>query len=311
MEVRSSDVNLELMPIRLAAVQGAAVTCGMCQRYCTLRPEQAGFCRTVVNRNGALYSTIYGLIAEHGVDPIEKKPVRCYKPGTKVLSIGSFGCNLRCSWCQNWEIAFVDAQQPIAGRRYRPAEVVAAAQRAGCAGIAWTYNEPSIWVDFIVDCANEARAAGLYTVLVTNGMFSPESLALLAPLIDVYRADFKSLDDALLGQHAHLSSTAEIRHGITMMQQAGVHVELVTVVMPETHTGEHICRMAEWIVTTLGPETPWHLTRFVPYARLTTLPPTSPAALLEAGERAFAVGMRRVYLGDWYESVQYSPGCVL
>lgn len=282
----------------------------MCRRYCAIRPGQAGFCRAVVNRNGALYSTIYGLVAEYGVDPIEKKPVRCYQPGTRVLSLGTFGCNLRCAWCQNWEIAFVDASQPIAAPRYAPNDVVAAAQAAGCAGIAWTYNEPSIWVDFIADCADAAHAAGLYTVLVTNGLFSPESLELLGPLIDVYRADLKSFDAALYRQHCQLTSGESVRDGIVAMRQAGCHVELVTVVMPTFITAGHMERMAEWIVETLGPATPWHLTRFVPYARLTSLPPTSVADLHQAGAIAHQAGMSRVYVGDWYESVLYTPGCL-
>jgi pyruvate formate lyase activating enzyme len=300
--------HMDLHPLRLADTSARVPVCRMCRRYCAIRPGQAGFCRAVVNRDGALYSTIYGLVAEHGVDPIEKKPIRCYRPGTKVLSLGSFGCNMRCAWCQNWEIAFVDASRPIAAPRSTPEQVVGAALSAGCAGIAWTYNEPSIWVDFIADCAAAARAAGLYTVLVTNGLFSLESLTLLQPLIDVYRADFKSLDAQVYQRHCHLATGDGVLDGVIAMGRAGVHVELVTVLMPELIDDGHLARMAAWIVDTLGPDTPWHLTRFVPYARLTDLPPTSAARLDEAGAIAWAAGMRQVYLGDWYESVLYAPG---
>jgi pyruvate formate lyase activating enzyme len=282
----------------------------MCRRYCAIRPGQAGFCRTVINDGGVLYSTIYGLIAEHGADPIEKKPVRCYRPGTKVLSLGTFGCNLRCDWCQNWEIAFVDARAPITTPRYSAMDVVAAARASGCDGIAWTYNEPSIWVDFIADCATAAHAAGLYTVLVTNGLFSPESLAVLQPLIDVYRADLKSLDAELYRRHCSLSSGAAVRDGILTMHQAGVHIELVTVVMPTFVTGDHLARMADWITASLGPAIPWHLTRYVPYARLADLRPTTVEELRQAAVIAHAAGMTRVYVGDWYESVLYRPGCL-
>jgi pyruvate formate lyase activating enzyme len=299
---------MELHPLRLADTTGAVPVCRMCQRYCAIHPGQAGFCRAVVNQDGALYSTIYGLIAEHGVDPIEKKPVRCYRPGTKVLSLGTFGCNLRCDWCQNWEIAFVDASRPIDAPRYAASDVVAAARAAGCDGITWTYNEPSIWVDFIADCAAAAHAAGLYTVLVTNGMFSPESLALIGPLIDVYRADFKSLDAQMYQRHCSLASGQAVRDGIVAMRRAGVHVELVTVVMPNYITGDHLVRMADWIVTAIGPATPWHLTRFVPYARLAELPPTGAEELRRAGAIAHAAGMTHVYVGDWYESELYIPG---
>lgn len=298
-----------LHQLRLSDTTGDVPVCRMCRRYCAIHPGQAGFCRAVVNRDGTLYSTIYGAIAEHGVDPIEKKPVRCYRPGTKVLSLGTFGCNLRCDWCQNWEIAFVDASQPIAGPRYTAEQVVTMAQSAGCAGIAWTYNEPSIWVDFIADCAQAAHTAGLYTALVTNGMFSPESLALLGPLIDVYRADFKSLDAEVYRQHCSLSSSRGICESIVTMRDSGVHIELVTVVMPTYITAAHIERMADWIMQTLGPDTPWHLTRFVPYARLTDLAPTSATELYQAGEIAHAAGLRRVFVGDWYESQIYAPGC--
>lgn len=302
-----SDQQLQLL--RLQQMAGSATVCTMCRRYCALQSGQVGFCRTVINMEGALYSTIYGLIAEHGVDPIEKKPVRCYQPGTRVLTVGSFGCNLRCDWCQNWEIAFVDASTPIPGRRYTPAEVVAAAQRAGCAGIAWSYNEPGIWVDFIADCAIQAHQAGLYTVLVTNGLLSQESLALLRGLIDVYRADFKSLDSELFRQHAHLPSSAAVLDSLLTMRQDGAHLELVTVVMPHFITDDHLQRMAAWIVAHLGAETPWHLTRFVPYARLTELPPTPVGALERAGALAAQAGLRRIFLGDWYEAAQYLSEC--
>lgn len=282
----------------------------MCRRYCALRPGQAGFCRTVVNEAGSLYSTIYGLIAEYGVDPIEKKPVRCFRSGTKVLTLGSFGCNLRCAWCQNWETAFVDASSPIGGRRYEPDEVITRALESGCAGIAWSYNEPGLWVDFIADCASLAHAAGLYTVVVTNGLMSSESLALLNGLVDVYRADFKSLDDALLREHAHLSSTQVICDSLLAMRDSGAHVELVTVVMPELLAADHLARMAAWIVKHIGFDTPWHLTRFVPYAGLSASPPTRPVALEWAGAVAVEAGLQRVFVGDWYEAVLYRPGCL-
>ncbi len=294
-----------LHPLQLQQRRDVGTTCTMCRRYCTLRPGQAGFCRTVVNRDGVLYSTIYGLVAEYGVDPIEKKPVRCFRPGTRVLTLGSFGCNLRCSWCQNWEIAFVDASTPIKARRYTPAEVIARAQQAGCAGIAWSYNEPGIWIDYIVACARLAHAAGLYTVMVTNGLLSPESLALLGGLIDVYRVDFKSLDDDLLRDHAHLASSKDICSNLIAIRDSGAHLELVTVVMPTFTTGDHLQRMAQWITDSLGVETPWHLTRFVPYAGLSDAPPTAPETLQWAGALASTAGLQRVFIGDWYEAVQY------
>lgn len=296
--------NPGLHALDLATYSAEGTRCLMCQRYCRIGEGQSGYCKTVVNRGGILYSTIYGLIAEYGADPIEKKPVRCYRPGTKVLSLGSFGCNLRCAWCQNWEIAFVDAQVPPAGQRYSPADVVAAAQRAGCAGIAWTYNEPSVWVDFIADCARLAHESGLYTVLVTNGMFSSESLCLLAPLIDVYRADFKSLDQQIYQNFTHLSTNDPILSGIRFMHQAGVHVELVTVLMPILDA-EHVARMASWIVEELGQDVPWHLPRFVPYAQLPNLAPTSARDLAQARVIAQTAGLKRVFVGDWYEIGTY------
>lgn len=300
-----------LHPLRLQRRDGQVATCAMCQRYCAIRPGQTGYCSTVVNRDGELFSTIYGLVAEHGVDPIEKKPVRCYRPGTRVLTLGSFGCNLRCHWCQNWEIAFVDASTPIPARRYSPDEVVSIALSAGCAGIAWSYNEPGIWIDFIVDCAREARSAGLYTVMVTNCLLSHEALGTLAGLIDIYRADFKTLDNALLRAHAQLPSSAGICDSLLAMGRCGAHLELVTVVMPELFADDHLARMAAWIAEQLGTETPWHLTRYVPYARLSTLPPTSAATLERAGAIAVAAGLHRVFVGDWYEAIPYEPGCLL
>jgi len=290
--------------LRLQAPDAArpdAQRCLMCLRRCSIATGQAGYCHSVVNRDGRLYSTIYGLLGEYGIDPIEKKPVRWYQPGTRVLSLGSLGCNLRCGWCQNWEIAFADARTPPTAPRMLPGRVVAYAQQHGCAGIAWTFNEPSIWVDYIYDCAQAARAAGLYTVLVTNGMFTPESIDLLAPWIDVYRADFKSLDDRLYREHTHVAGADGIRDGIVRMARHGAHVELVTVVMPGYHDDEHLARMARWIVETLGPATPWHLSRFVPYAHVTDIAATPDASIAAAARIGRAAGLRRIAEGDWYE----------
>ncbi|NTW01174.1 MAG: radical SAM protein, partial [Oscillochloris sp.] len=186
-----------------------------------------------------------------------------------------------------------------------PHEIIAAAQHSGCQGIAWTYNEPGIWTDFIADFAVVARSVNIYTVLVTNGFLSPECLQLLVPLVDVFRVDLKSLDPQLYQDYAHLKENSPILEAIIHLHRAGAHIELVTVLMPTIIDADHLQRMATWITNELTPDVPWHLTRFVPYARLSNHLPTSHELLSYAEAITHAVGLTRVFVGDWYELEMY------
>ncbi len=174
------------------------VGCNICQRRCRIPDGAVGYCRTKINYRGVLYCTIYGVVSSAAADPIEKKPVFHYKPASRCYSVGSLGCNFRCVFCQNWEIAYADAVESaeVCRSGVTPQTLVRLATANDCQGVAWTYNEPSIWLNYTLDCAKLCKSNGLYTVYVTNGYATPEQIEEIGPYLDVYRLDIKSMDDA-------------------------------------------------------------------------------------------------------------------
>ncbi|HYO48875.1 MAG TPA: AmmeMemoRadiSam system radical SAM enzyme [Chloroflexia bacterium] len=294
------------------------VRCLLCQRRCLLAPGQSGYCHTKVNFHDQLYSTIYGVVAAIGVDPIEKKPIYHYRPGTKILTLGSLGCNFRCDFCQNWDVAFADGrnsgglQQP----NMLPEQAVSLAIESGCQGISWSYNEPSIWLEYVLDCAVLARKHGLYTVYVTNGYITSEALDVLGPYLDVYRVDVKSFSDRFYGKLAHGARVGPVlESAINARHRWNLHVEVVTNVMPGWNDSEqNLNELSAWIVRCLGPETPWHLTKFVPYAKMLDTPPTPVSSIERARDIGQANGLTFIYSdGSVLGSTQatYCPRCGL
>lgn len=280
----------------------AGVHCLACARRCLLHEQSVGFCTAVVNWQGALYSTAFGVVSEATVTPIENRPVYHYRPGTRVLSLGGLGCNLRCAFCQNWEVAFRDAREGgnVSKPNLLPERAVALALERQCQGLAWTFNEPSIAPMYTLVCARLAREAGLFTVFVTNGMMTHEALDALGPWIDVYRVDVKSLDARF---YQRVAGTAHIADILPVARRArkefGAHVEAVTNLMPSLNDNESaLGLLAEQLVTQLGENTPWHLTTYVPYANMTHIPPTPPETLQRARAIGLHAGLRFVYTDD-------------
>lgn len=277
--------------------------CNMCQWRCRISEGRVGHCRTVVNWGGVLFTTIYGVISSAAADPIEKKPVFHYKPGSLCFSVGTLGCNFRCVFCQNWQIAYADALSTNARQcstGIDPPLLVELAKRHRCEGVAWTYNEPAIWLTYTFDCAKACKDAGLYTVYVTNGYATPEALDLIGPYLDVYRVDIKSTEDRFYKElikipqwKGVLDVTERARHKWNM------HVECVTNVIPGWNDSEaNLTHIATWIAEKLGPDTPWHITRFFPYGKLSHLAPTPIETLEHAAQIGRNHGLRFVYLGN-------------
>jgi len=257
---------------------------------------------TRINKDGNLYSTIYGVVSSLHADPIEKKPVYHYLPGSKSLSLGSFGCNFRCAFCQNWEIAYADGSRipAVAGRYVSPEEAVSLAKQYACRSISWTYNEPAIWIEYALDCAKLAKEHGFHTIYVTNGYCTQEHLDLIGPYLDVYRVDIKSFDDEFYQKLINVPSAVGIREVAKLAKHKWkMHVEAVTNVIPTWNDDEsNLRQIARWIVDNLGELTPWHVTRFFPCAELTDVPPTPLQTLEYAAKIGFEEGLKFVYIGN-------------
>ncbi len=292
--------NVDAVPSILAEpLPDGSVRCGVCAHRCLVRPGRTGICGVRENRDGTLWCRAYGAVAATGLDPIEKKPLFHVEPGSLAYSISTTGCPFHCVFCQNWEIA----QGPRLGleapaRRMTPADIVDGALRAGARSIAYTYVEPTVFLEYALDIGRLARAAGLRNLFVTDGYATPEAVGLLAGMLDAANVDLKSFDD---GFYRHLCGArlAPVLDAITALHRAGVWLELTTLVIPGHNDGDDELRaLAGWIVATLGPATPWHVSRFLPAYRLLDVPPTPRSTLRRAAEIGREAGLRYVYVGN-------------
>jgi pyruvate formate lyase activating enzyme len=251
--------------------------------------------------DGSLKSLTYGLVSSVAVDPIEKKPVFHYRPGSLVLSYGSVGCTMRCGHCQNWQISRPKGDDgSVELTRVDPVSVPSTAATYGAQGVAFTYNEPIISLEWVLDASRAAKAAGLYTVMVTNGYVTPEGLDLFAETIDVWRVDIKGFAEETVKRLCKVTHAEAVREQAVRAKHVhGMHVECVTNVVPTINdSDEEITSIAEWIANALSPDTPWHVTRFVPYLEFSHLTPTPLATLERAREIGREAGLAFVYLGN-------------
>lgn len=276
-----------------------AVRCHVCQWQCVIRPDKFGVCRVRQNRNGKLYALNYGVVSSAAVDPVEKKPLFHFFPGSQVFSIGGWGCNFHCRDCQNWEIACTDVP-PDASQIIMPEAAIEIAKRNNSAGVAWTYNEPGIWIEYTLDTAKLAKTNHLYTAYVTNGFSTPEALDAIGPYLDAWRVDIKGFSDAF---YRDLAKVTRWRGILDVTKRAkgkwGMHVEVVTNIIPTMNDDEvQLKDIATWIKTELGELTPWHITRFYPHHDMNHLPPTPIASLERAITIGHEAGLHFVYAGN-------------
>jgi len=276
-----------------------SVRCGVCAHRCLVRPGRSGICGVRENRAGVLVCHAYGQVAAIGLDAIEKKPLFHVEPGSLAYSIATAGCPFHCRFCQNWEIAQgprlglrID-QQPLA-----PAEVVGEALRTRSRSIAYTYVEPTVFLEYALYTAHLARAAGLRNLFITDGYATPEANDLLAKVLDAANVDLKSFDDAFYRRLCG-ARLAPVLESIVRLQRAGVWLELTTLVIPGLNDrDDELGALTGWIVATLGPTTPWHVSRFFPAHRMLDVPPTPVATLLRAAAIGRAAGLKHVYVGN-------------
>jgi pyruvate formate lyase activating enzyme len=284
--------------------EGDRIRCGLCPNVCLIARGKTGTCGVRANVEGVLEATTYGRISSIAADPIEKKPVFHYHPGSAVLSIGSVGCSMRCGHCQNWRISRADPEEEVELHELRPDAVVNMARQYRCPGVAFTYNEPVIWAEYVIDVAEQCREEGIFTVMVTNGYITAAALDMLGPLIDVWRVDLKGATDETYRALCHVRSVEPVLAAAARARHRwGMHVEVVTNVVPGVNdSNEDLRSMATWIAESLGTDTPWHITRFFPYLEYSDLEPTSVETLRTARAIGQDAGLSFVYLGNIAEA---------
>lgn len=293
-------------------VKNDAVRCHICQRRCTIQEGGRGYCRTRENQKGKLIPKTYGLVSSLMISPIEKKPVYHFYPGSEWLSLGSFGCNFRCPGCQNWEIAHSTVQKEIKTVRFiSPPELIQIALKNRCFGISWTYNEPTLWLEYTLEGARLAKANNLFTNYVTNGFITVEALDSIGPFLDVFRVDLKGFSRDSYQKIAHIDDFTGILEVIlTARNKWKMHVEIVTNIIPDYNDDESdLKRMADWISKELGEDTPWHLTRFFPHLQLSHIPPTPVKKLEKIRKMGLDRGLKYVYLGNVYGGEGENTSC--
>ena len=287
--------------------------CHLCPHNCVIPEGKTGHCGVRKNIQGTLYALTYNSVTSMAIDPIEKKPLYHFYPGTPTLSIGTFGCNMRCKHCQNWEISHHQATENGNGMHdLNPEALIQLTKDKGCGALAWTYNEPSIWFEYILDSAKLARKEGILTVMVTSGMINPPALKALLNYIDAYRLDVKGFTEEF---YENLTGTPVLKNVLEnglIAHQSGAHVEIITNVIPNWNdSDEQFEGLAKWIVNNLNSDIPWHLTAYHPDNKLTE-PPT-PVKTLERGRKiGHKLGLKYVYIGNIPGNVGQNtvcPGC--
>ncbi|GMR17769.1 MAG: AmmeMemoRadiSam system radical SAM enzyme [Gammaproteobacteria bacterium] len=286
-------------------LESGSAQCNLCLWRCKLGHGQRGFCQAHVNRHGTLYNLSYGILSAIDVGPIEGKPVKHYRPGTRIMSVGSYGCNFRCKGCHNLDISWgVTALDDLARGQSRnvyvtPRELVDSALHHGVEGVAFTYSEPAVWLEFVLDVSELAHAAGLYTVYVSNSFVTNEALELMAPHVDVLCSDIKSLEDSFYREICPVANVDSVLTSIRKAQQSGMHVETRTNIIPGKNDDlEMLKNIASWIYDNLGADSPWHITKFFPAYRLAHLPETPKEIMWQAHDLAQSLGLKNVYVYD-------------
>lgn len=274
---------------------GERVHCLLCPQGCRIKEGGLGVCRVRVNRGGTLYSANYGRVASYGLDPIEKKPLYHFHPGSQIFSLGALGCNLSCGFCQNWQISQEDSSTVT----MMPEEAVEMAARmsgkTACIGLAYTYSEPIMWYEYVLEASSLAKERGLANVLVTNGYVNPEPLAELLPHVDALNVDVKAFRDEFYRKVCG-GKLPPVLLTVEAARRAGCHVELTTLLIPGLNDEEdEIRELVDWVAD-LGPDIPVHFSRYFPAYKMER-PPT-PVETLRRARAIAREKLHHVYIGN-------------
>ena len=288
------------------------IVCDLCPRACTLKPGDRGFCFVRENANGQMVLNTYGRSTGFCVDPIEKKPLNHFYPGTSALSFGTAGCNLGCKFCQNWSIS-KSREVAILSQHATPKMVAEAAAKLDCKSVAYTYNDPVIWAEYAIDTAVECRQRGIKNVAVTAGYISPEARPAFFEYMDAANVDLKAFTEGFY-QHLTLSHLQPVLDTLVWLKhESSVWIEITNLMIPEENdSADEIREMCVWIRENLGIDVPIHFTAFHPDFRLRNRLPTPPETLVAAYDIAKDVGLHYVYTGnvsDVEHQSTYCPSC--
>jgi pyruvate formate lyase activating enzyme len=285
------------------------VVCTLCPRRCHIPAGQRGFCFVRANHEGQLVLTTYGRSSGFCIDPIEKKPLFHFLPGSAILSLGTAGCNLGCKFCQNWDISKSRAMDTLA-EQATPQAIAVAAARTGCTSIAFTYNDPVIWAEYAIDIAQAAHAMGLKTVAVTAGYMSPDPRQEFYEHIDAANVDLKAFTETFYRKYTQTALKPVLDTLVYLAHETSVWVEITTLLIPGCNDSPGELRaMCAWIVRELGPNVPLHLTAFHPDYQMMDQPPTPPATLVMARQIALDAGVRFAYVGNVHDPQRESTYC--
>ena len=275
-----------------------AVVCGLCHHRCAIKPGGRGFCRVLENREGRLYSLVYGHPTAQAVDPVEKKPLYHFLPGTTPFSIATRGCNFRCLNCQNCRISQVASDERLdGGSEIQPEQLVAEAQACGCPSISYTYTEPTVFFEYALETARLAAARGMKNIFVTNGYITPEALREIKPYLHAANIDLKFFDDAMY-RRVCCARLQPVLDTIRLYSELGIWVEVTTLVIPEHNDSDAQLRGIAEFIAGLDTAIPWHVSGFHPMYKFANLPATGLATLRRAWTLARETGLRYVYIGN-------------
>ena len=293
--------------------EGNKVLCLACSQRCILKEDEYGKCGVRINKNGKLYLTVYGKVSAYHVDPVEKKPLYHFLPGTYTFSIGTVGCNFTCKFCQNWEISQFPQTHGyrVFGYDMPPEEVVRLAKLYRCESISYTYNEPIIFAEYAYDVMKLAKEEGLLNVFVSSGYETEYALDILAEYLSAMNIDLKSFSDKFYREVCGARLKGVLK-GIEQAYKKGIWIEITTLIIPGLNDSEEEIRDIARFIASLSKDIPWHISRFFPAYLMTDRPPTPPHKLMKAYQIGKEEGLKYVYIGNYpspEHMATYCPSC--
>ncbi|UCG13451.1 MAG: AmmeMemoRadiSam system radical SAM enzyme [Deltaproteobacteria bacterium] len=279
-------------------MENKKVQCHLCAHRCVIKDQKRGICGVRENQGGRLQTLVYARAIARHVDPVEKKPLFHFQPGSRTYSIATVGCNFHCLFCQNADIAQMPREiKRIMGEEFTPEQVVLAARQTGCRSISYTYTEPTVFFEYAYETAKQAHALGLKNIFVTNGYMTPEALNIINPYLDAANVDLKAHSDDFYKSQCG-ANLAPVLNSLQKLKAMGVWLEVTTLVIPTINDSDRELKEIAQFIKQLGPETPWHVSRFHPTFRLTSVPRTPVETVKRAREIGLRAGLHYVYTGN-------------